>query len=206
MTIHILRHGETEFNRLGIVQGSGVDTSLNDIGQEQASAFFDHYGDLDFQLVVTSHLQRTHQTVARFIEKGMPWVKTPDLNEISWGEHEGLVSTPERVALYDEMIGEWKRGNFDAALPGGETARQLGERLTRFVKWLQTRPADRILICTHGRTMRALVSLMKGIPLSAMEGVRHANTGCYIARLEEGNFIFELENSTKHLENLIVGS
>ena len=36
--IFIIRHGETELNRLGIVQGSGVDAGLNDTGQQQAQA------------------------------------------------------------------------------------------------------------------------------------------------------------------------
>lgn len=189
---------------MGIVQGSGVDTELNETGREQAGAFFEQYGEIDFQLIVTSKLQRTHQTVAGFIKKGTPWTQTPDINEISWGEHEGLKSTPERVALYESMIGEWQNGNYDASLPGGETARQLGERLGRFIDWLHTKPADKVLVCTHGRTMRALVSQMKGIELSQMEGIRHANTGCYVAHLEDGKFVFELENSTAHLDKVNV--
>lgn len=38
--IFILRHGETENNRLAIVQGSGIDGTLNETGQQQAHAFF----------------------------------------------------------------------------------------------------------------------------------------------------------------------
>ena len=46
--IYIIRHGETDYNRQGIVQGQGVDTSLNDLGRRQASAFFEHYRHIDF--------------------------------------------------------------------------------------------------------------------------------------------------------------
>ena len=38
--IYIIRHGETELNRLGIVQGRGVDSDLNDTGRAQAEAFY----------------------------------------------------------------------------------------------------------------------------------------------------------------------
>ncbi|HYG15236.1 MAG TPA: histidine phosphatase family protein, partial [Bacteroidia bacterium] len=39
-TIYLVRHGETEFNRMGIVQGSGVDSELNETGRKQADLFF----------------------------------------------------------------------------------------------------------------------------------------------------------------------
>lgn len=202
MQIHILRHGETAYNKLGIVQGSGVDTDLNSTGREQAQAFFDHYKHISFDLVVTSALKRTHQTVAPFIEAGIPWIQTPDINEIGWGEHEGVRSTPETTAVYDEMIAEWRKGNFHAALPGGETAHNLGQRLERFINWLHTRPAERLLVCTHGRTIRAMITLLKGRSLSQMEDTAHSNTGCYKIRLENGRFEFELENNTDHLKVL----
>ena len=41
--LYIIRHGETELNRLGIVQGRGVDASLNETGITQAEAFFQKY-------------------------------------------------------------------------------------------------------------------------------------------------------------------
>ncbi len=199
MTLYILRHGETDFNRLGIVQGSGVDTDLNETGREQARAFFETYQEIDFQLVVTSKLRRTHQTVASFLEKEIPWIATEDINEISWGDHEGKPGTPDRIDVYQWMIGEWKSGNLDAALPNGETARQLRERVGRFIEWLKTRPEKRILVATHGRTMRCLVTMLKGLGPADMEGVPHANTGLYVVHFQNGEFVFELENDTSHL-------
>ena len=202
MTLYILRHGETEFNRLQIVQGSGVDSDLNDTGHEQAHAFFETYQDIDFQLVVTSKLRRTHQTVRRFLDKNIPWIETPDINEISWGTHEGLPSTPERVALYTEMINHWKQGNFDAALPDGETAAQLRARVDRFVEWLRKRPEEHILIATHGRTLRCLITALKGLGPADMEGAMHSNTGLYVIHYQDNKFVFEKENDIRHLERM----
>ncbi|MCB0544647.1 MAG: histidine phosphatase family protein [Lewinellaceae bacterium] len=201
-TLYILRHGETEYNRLGIVQGSGVDTELNDIGHKQAEAFFEAHKNIDFQLVVTSKLIRTHQTVRHFLDRNIPWIQTPDINEISWGAHEGKPSTPERIAIYRRMIGEWKSGNLDASLPEGETARQLRERVGRFIEWVRVREEQRILVATHGRTLRCLVTMLKGLDPAQMEQVSHANTGLYLIHLHEGNWIFELENDIRHLEDL----
>lgn len=204
MTLYILRHGETEYNRLGIVQGSGVDTDLNHAGHSQALAFYRTYKDIDFQLVVTSELKRTHQTVRYFIERDIPWIRTADINEISWGAHEGRVSTPERIALYNRMIAEWKKGNLDASLPEGETARQLGQRVGRFIEWIRTRPEKHILVATHGRTLRCLITLLKGCEPAEMERVPHANTGLYVVHFQDDTIIFETENDTSHLESIAV--
>lgn len=200
MRLHILRHGETEFNRLNIVQGSGVNAPLNETGRQQARAFYEHHRHIPFELVVTSALQRTHQTVQDFIDAGIPWLQNADINEISWGEHEGQPSNPERMVVYEAMLQEWQNGNLDASLPGGETARQLGDRLLRFIEWLHTRSEQNILICTHGRTMRAFITLLKGLPLSTMESVSHHNTGCYSVQYLDGAFAFEKENCVRHLE------
>lgn len=204
MTLYIIRHGETEFNRLQIVQGSGVDSDLNETGREQARAFFETYQDIDFQLVVTSELRRTHQTVHHFLEKNIPWAKTADINEISWGAHEGLANTPERSALYAEMINNWKQGNLDASLPEGETAAQLRARVEKFVDWLHTRTEKNILVATHGRTLRCLITALKGLGPADMEGTLHSNTGLYVVHYRNGQFVFERENDTSHLAQLSV--
>jgi probable phosphoglycerate mutase len=65
--------------------------------------------------------------------------------------------------------------------------------------WVRTHPAERILVCTHGRTLRGMVSLMKGATLADMEGIQHANTGCYVVEYTGGRFHFQLENDTSHL-------
>ena len=202
MQLYILRHGETAFNRLGIIQGGSVDTDLNELGRSQARAFFEYYNHIHFDMVVTSDLRRTHQTVQYFIEKGITWRQDPDIREMNWGTHEGQPSTPAQRAEYAACVASWQSGDYHARLDSGESAFELGERHARFIEWLKTRPADRLLICSHGRAMRALVSLMKENPLSDMEGTPHANTGTYMARLENGKFIFDMENDVRHLVDL----
>lgn len=200
MTLYILRHGQTELNRLSIVQGSGVDSELNEMGYQQAKAFYEAHKHVDFDLVVTSKLRRTHQTVQHFLDKNIPWEQTADVNEISWGIHEGQPQSPEQNARYYHMIEEWKAGNLDASIEAGESARELLERVKRFVNWVKTRPEKRILVATHGRAIRALITCLKGLPPTAMEEMEHSNTGLYIAHLQtDGTWDFELENDTSHL-------
>ncbi len=91
--IYIIRHGETELNKLGIVQGRGVDSDLNDKGRAQAELFFNHYKHINFDKIYTSELKRTHQTVKNFIDLGLTWQKLSGLDELAWGLWEGQKSS-----------------------------------------------------------------------------------------------------------------
>jgi len=200
--IYIIRHGETDLNRQGIVQGSGVDTHLNDLGLQQAQAFFARYADYPFEVVLTSALRRTHQTVQGFIERGIPWEQWPEINEISWGIHEGQSSTPKMREEYSTLTHHWKNGNYDAKIDEGESAQELASRMHRFVEHLKTREEKNLLICSHGRAMRAMMCVLKGMPLYQMEQFKHANTGLYQLTYDGTGFHFEIENDLSHLDNI----
>ena len=200
--IYIIRHGETDYNRMGIVQGSGVDSDLNELGRMQARAFFDHYGDQPFDAVLTSRLKRTHQTVKPFIDKGLPWEQFGDINEISWGDLDGRPSTPELHAIYRRVVGEWRKGNLDAREGNGESAAELGRRLRRFAGHLRQRPERNVLICSHGRAIRGLICVLLEKPLEEMDTFGHDNTGLYHLQFDGSDFHLRLHNDTRHLQAL----
>ena len=78
--IYLLRHGQTDFNVQGIVQGSGVNSDLNERGRWQAERFWQAYQDMPFARVYTSALKRTQQSVQHFIDKGIPHESHTALN------------------------------------------------------------------------------------------------------------------------------
>lgn len=198
-TIYIIRHGQTDFNLRGIVQGGGVDTSLNETGRKQGAAFYKTYGHLPFEVVLTSTQKRTHETVSGFIDNGLPWEQFAEIIEMGWGEHEGQESTPESRIEYRAVADAWNSGHYDIALANGETAKELGERVTKFVTHLKQRKEKLILICAHGRTMRALMCVLKELPLLKMDNFSHSNTGMWLITQEKDKFIFHKENDTEHL-------
>jgi broad specificity phosphatase PhoE len=108
--LYIIRHGETDLNKNGIVQGRGIDADLNERGRSQGLAFFEKYKDRPFDKIYTSSLVRTHQTVAKFIEKGIPWEQLSGLDELAWGKYEGLKSTPELRVDFKKLIENWSLG------------------------------------------------------------------------------------------------
>ncbi len=197
--IFIIRHGQTDYNNKGIIQGSGINSVLNDTGKLQAGAFFETYNHQPFELVITSELQRTHQTVAGFLGNGIPWVKLADINEISWGKYEGMERNEETIRVYDEIVSAWKAGDYSARPEAGESAEELSERLQRFIDLLKKRPESRILVCTHGRTLRCLMCMLEGRDISNMDEYAHENTGLYKVHYRDEQFQVSLKNDLMHL-------
>ena len=74
-TLYIIRHGQTDFNKQGIIQGRGINTDLNETGRKQGAAFFNAYKDIPFDKIYISELKRTQQTVQQFIDLGIPYQK-----------------------------------------------------------------------------------------------------------------------------------
>ena len=204
MTLYIIRHGETEHNRRGIVQGSGVDSELNKIGHSQARLFYQYYKNVSFDYIVTSALQRTHQTVHPFLKRGthQEWIKMPELNEISWGIHEGQTSNIHSHENYRKLMNDWESGIYDSKIEAGESAAELHERVSKAIDILKS-PQYRgknILLCTHGRTLLCLLTILNEHPLSKMSQFKHQNTCLYKVHYIGDEFIFELENDVRHLK------
>src|SRR4051812_42108163 len=97
-TIYIVRHGQTDLNKQGIVQGRGRDTNLNEEGRSQAQQFYKAYQHVAFDKIYISELKRTQQSIQPFIDKGIPYEKLSGLDELAWGILEGKPSTPANKA------------------------------------------------------------------------------------------------------------
>jgi broad specificity phosphatase PhoE len=198
--IYLIRHGQTEFNRLGIVQGSGIDTSLNDYGRRQARAFFERYRDVPFDRIYTSALKRTVETVEDFLRNGIAHEPLAGLNEINWGKKEGQRISPESDVYYRYLLDEWSKGNTSLAIEGGESPEDVYLRIDASLEHIMSRGHERnVLICMHGRAMRIMLCRMMERPLRFMDEFKHTNVGLYLLGHGEEGFVLELENDTSHL-------
>lgn len=197
--LYILRHGETEYNRLGMVQGSGIDASLNEKGNRQAQAFFKHYADLDVEKIYISNLRRTKETVQGFIDKGIPYESLSDLREISWGSQEGVPFTPDSSTRYQKITQLWQAGEVDMKIENGESPVDVMARMKKAFEYILSQPEERVLVCTHGRAMRVLFCWMLNYPLSHMDNFIHNNTGLYVAIHTGSMFRLDMLNDLSHL-------
>lgn len=200
--LFIIRHGETDLNLQGIVQGRGVDPSLNDTGKNQADLFYEHYKMASFDAVYTSSLRRTHESVNRFISDGIPWQQFSELDEISWGVFEGKRASADFKILYRALLESWQKGDVDAKAPAGESPREVQERQLRFLKFYLEQPHKKTLLCMHGRAMRIFLPTLLQQSLLTMDHFPHHNLTLYKLVLADHRFGIELFNNMDHLHSL----
>ncbi|MCO5231462.1 MAG: histidine phosphatase family protein [Chitinophagales bacterium] len=197
--IYLLRHGQTDYNLKGIVQGRGVNSSLNDTGHWQAQQFFEKYKNIPFDIAYVSTLQRTHQTLAPFASQGLDFQIREELDEINWGVFEGVSHNEILESTYVSIMERWTEGHLDIKIEGGESPLELHERQYPFIEELRSVAYENILICSHGRAIRALLCGMLGKSLSEMDTFKHNNTCLYQLAFENNSFEVLLENDTSHL-------
>lgn len=198
----MIRHGQTDFNLKGIVQGSGVNSSLNELGRKQAAAFHLAYKHIPFQKVYTSVLKRSQESVKEFIEQGLPHVALASLNEISWGSREGVAITPEEDAYYHGVLRLWQEGETHLPIEGGESPEEVFKKQTEAIKIIEESEEDMVLVCMHGRAMRILLCQLLNYPLKCMDIFEHSNLGLYVLNFTGSMYSVEEFNSTNHLVNL----
>jgi broad specificity phosphatase PhoE len=144
-TILLARHGETDWNRDGIWQG-WADPPLNETGRRQARELAEQLRDVPFDAVYASDLRRASETAAIVAAPhGVPIVVDADLREIDIGSWSGLTRA--------EIEARFPNGE----RPDGETREQHAARVLAAVERIaRENPGRRVLLVTHGGTMRAL--------------------------------------------------
>ena len=202
--IYIIRHGQTDHNAKGIVQGRGVNLSLNELGKRQAEAFYNAYKHIPFDIVYSSTLTRAQETIEAFKELGIPHEIFSDLDEISWGDLEGTSATQETDASFQALLAKWRAGDIHVKpADTGESPYELQLRQKKFIAHLITTPYKKILIATHGRFIRAFMCTLTGKPLSEMEEFKHVNLCLYKVNLHtDGTFKIELSCIQDHLKDI----
>lgn len=198
--IYLIRHGQTGHNHRGIVQGRYVNSSLSKKGYKQAAAFFDHYKHIPFQKVYTSTLQRTRQTVQQFIDLGLPHEALPGLDEICWGESEGLFADGENNKKYRAIIETWKSGELTPRLEGGENPLDVQKRQREALDYIASEPEDLVLVCMHGRALKIMLAWITGLHMKDMDNFDHDNLSLYILEFKDKSWHIRVHDERAHLE------
>ncbi len=175
-TIYYLRHGETDWNKTGRLQGT-LDIPLNTLGREQAVhagrvldrliAYDGH--DKDRLAFVASPLGRARTTMELVRgELNLPaagYGLDDRLREIGYGEWEGR-TLAESETLDPELFARRQFDKWTVGAPGGETYASVQQRMR---DWYDSLVADTVAVA-HGGTARALmVALGLETPQSAAD-------------------------------------
>ena len=192
-----MRHAETEFNRKGIIQGSEVDSSINNGGDYQAERFYNFYKNINFDKIYVSGLKRTYQTVIRFVNSGIQCEKLDEFNEISWGINQGK---SDDIDEYENLIKTWINGYLDNKFKLGESPNEMSNRLTKGFNHVISEGFSTVLLCIHGRALRILLSKIIDNDLTRMDKYVHSNTGLYIIDSnKKGKYEIVSRNLRNHL-------
>lgn len=199
--IYLLRHGQTDYNLKGIVQGAGVDASLNRKGLIQARQFFEAYRHTKFDGMYCSTQQRSFQTLLPWMEIGYEVKQFEGLREFSWGNLEGVKPNPAQRKTYLDLVASWSQGKIDRKVEEGESPIEAWGRVKPALDEIQgLHQEGKILICSHGRTMRVILSMLVGKGLSDMEPYKSGNTGLSILHVPTAGSYIPVEiNNTDHL-------
>ena len=151
--LFLVRHGETEWNALGKLQGH-TDIELNQRGREQAHALAASVREIAIAAVWTSDLSRARQTgeiIAAALGLPAPSVDA-ELRERRFGVFEGL--TRDECALHHREA--WKAWLDRTGTPqGAETREVVLARMTRALNRVVAATPGVALVVTHGGVMRS---------------------------------------------------
>ena len=200
MKLILARHGETEVNRLGNIQGVGP-APLNETGRRQAARLAHALGtDAPFSLY-SSPLRRALETAQAVAEQmGAEIVPDDGLSEMDVGEFEGL-SGPQLRERFPEVMRMWDQDAAHAVMPGGESLSDVRDRAWQTLQRLAERhPSDTVVAVTHNFTIQTIICTALGMPLNNFRRLRVDLAS--ITRLDvSGDRLTQLSvNETWHLK------
>jgi broad specificity phosphatase PhoE len=162
----LVRHGETEWNKLGRFQGH-QDINLNERGLAQAKETAKAAADWGLVAIYTSPLARTVQ-VAQEIAKvtPLPVSQEPGLMELSLGDLEGVTGQEMREG-WPEVFAAWRSNPEQVSMPNGESLAQLRNRAWRSILQIeQKHSADAsVVVISHNFAIRSIIGELLGVPL-----------------------------------------
>jgi 2,3-bisphosphoglycerate-dependent phosphoglycerate mutase len=199
-TFIVVRHGETEWNKIGIQQGH-LNSPLTALGIKQAKAMGEGLQSFPIDLIFSSDLGRATETAA-IISKiiGKPFTTDIRLRERHLGIMQGLTQA-QFAQKYPEDAARFKSHDPDYAFPTGESARQ---RYTRCVACLEDFalrfPGKTILIVAHGGVLMSFIHRALNIPLDAKRTYSLFNASINVFTIDQDkSWRLDIWGDTNHL-------
>lgn len=202
ITLYLVRHGETEYNLEGRIQGH-LDTPLSDLGKKQAKCVSSRLADEKFDAIYSSDLGRAHTTAEILAAHHNLTIKTtPLIRESNLGILQGLTRAEIEVK-YPESEYEWRRNPLTMRPPGAETREDVVARCVEFLNNIEQNHNDgeKLLVVGHGGSLRGLVIAALHLPIPSYRMMHFSNASLSIVAIGEQPAIWML-NDTCHLKSL----
>ena len=202
--LFFIRHGRTAWNEEGRFQGH-LNSELNAVGLEQASALGKRFADKGFAHVYSSDLGRARQTAEALTEfHEVSIVEEPALRERCMGVFQGLTS-PE---ITQDHADSWKlflERDPDYRMPEGESINDVLERAHSFLDRVQKDHAgQRVAAVTHGGWIRVVIKDLLGLEQSRAAPFKVFNTSVHHLRYVDGKWWVFSMGDVAHLDEKLL--
>lgn len=201
MKIYITRHGETEWNRMGRMQG-WENSGLTEKGIRNAERLGESLKNEDIGCIYCSPLGRAVET-AGYIrgESNIEIILDESLKEMCFGVWEGMMHSDIKEIFPDQYNNFWQRPHLYEPIKG-ESYPELIERVkTGFYDIINNAHDKNILIVTHTCVKKAIYSILKNNAIENFWDPPFMYDTCLTVLEREGDEIrFVLEGDTSHLE------
>lgn len=148
MKVYMVRHGKTDWNERGLMQGMS-DIPLNETGKEEAIKSRELLKDVSFDICISSPLRRTIQTAKIITDSKCEVICDDLLLERNLGEFEGK--------KHDEYVKlDYWNYNLNNSDHGVEPVRNVFLRTKKFLAELKSKNYDSVLLVSHAATIRAM--------------------------------------------------
>lgn len=202
--IVLVRHGETEWNRVERFRGK-ADVPLNATGLAQAEATARRIAaEWQPAAVYSSPLSRAVKTAEAIARQcSLPVHSHRGLADIDYGQWQGL--TPEEAReCWPEMVDAWYRTPESAQIPGGETLTTLRVRTLDAVRELAARHQGKsIVLVAHTVVNRAILLSVLGLRNHRFWRLGQGTCAINVLELDGGEFTLVSMNDTCHLKGLV---
>jgi broad specificity phosphatase PhoE len=173
----VARHAEPEYERpeMGVSGGS-----LTTLGRAEARELGERLRSERVAGIVSSELSRAVQTaeIAAGV-LGLPVHVRERLQEFAVGD---FLGKPYDPVFFHDVLGAWLKGDLDPGVPGGETGRQVAERVMPLLDEVADQfRGETVLVVTHGGVILTLFGLLApGSPYAPAHEDDVPHTGAYV--------------------------
>ncbi len=181
-TIHLIRHGETDWNLEQKYQGQ-QDIPLNATGVSQAQIVAEKLNVNHFSALYSSDLTRAFQTAQEISRKiNLPIVTYPALREINQGEWEGRY-IKDVLATSGAKVRAVYQNPYTARKPGGESIAEVAERMYACLdKLAEKHHQQTIIVVSHGLAIATVLCKIMDLPLEMAIRNIPENTGVQVIK------------------------
>ncbi len=200
----LVRHGETEWNRAGIIQGQ-TDVPLGGLGRRQAEMLGRRLASSRFDAVYSSDLRRCQETAALIVggPESAHIVPRAGLREIHFGHWEGLTRA-QIVRAYPDEREAVQADPLHGKPWGGESRADLQARMVAEIQEIASLHDEtaHLLIVTHGGSIRSLGAWVLGLDPVAAARLDVDNCSIAVLDLHGARSSVRVWNETAHLRDL----